>query len=54
MTQIALMLATVLILALGWTVFSMKRDGYISSGQKNDSRKSGSIVFFKDSVRHIK
>lgn len=58
MSQIAFMFAAVVILALCWTVFSMKRDGYIGEdamgGKKKDVRKSGSIVFFKDSVKHMK
>lgn len=58
MVEFISLVAGVGVLALIWTLYSMKRDGYFgkssAEGLLKKSSKRGSIVFFKDGARHVK
>jgi hypothetical protein len=60
MVELLIWILLIAILAIVWTIYTLKRDGYFGKNEydkiieSKKHRKRGSIVFFKDGATHMK
>lgn len=57
MVQFLFIILGVASVAIFWSLYTMKKDGYFDDKETKrigDRPKKGSIIFFRDSVKHVK